>query len=104
MITKISGILPTSARIESANLKSEQSVRSGAPTIGQPTALAAERFSTIQKETVGGLRPTDIENTLNPTRPKSDESIVEDLSNRFFLRDQDEEALGSEAQRLSIRV
>lgn len=108
MISKISGIVPTSARIESANFSGEQSVRAGAPSIGQNMAEAANRPSPIQKDTVGGLRTTDIENTLNPTGPKSDELIIEDLSNRFFLKDRAQDAklesVGSEAKRLSIRV
>lgn len=105
--SKISGIIPTSARIESANFSGEQSVRSGAPSIGQKVAVAAVRPSTIQKETVGGLRPTDIENVLNPSGPKSDELIIEELSNKFFLKDRTQdiqEDLASEGQRLSIRV
>lgn len=90
MISKISGILPTSARIESADFKSERPVRSGVPgIIGQPVSQAFRRGSAVQTETVGGLRPTDIENAINPTGPKSDESIVEELSNQFFSRNRD---------------
>ncbi len=90
-MNKISGILPTSARIESVDMKNERSLRPGAVSFGQPVRKATERPSAVQNETIANISPEDIGRELKNPGRKSDESIVEEISSSFFLKNRDRE-------------
>lgn len=113
-INKISGILPSSPRIEAADMSQEKPIRSGSVGIGQPTSIPANRPSVIQKETVGGLTGEKFDTSLKKPGQKSDEAIVDEMSSTFFLKNRGSSfgeptqnavgAGGAQAPKLSIRV
>ena len=116
-MNKISGILPTSARIESLDMRQERPLRSGTVSFGQPVVKPAERIQVAQVEMPGDENFDDLSVGLNKPGRKSDEKIAEDLSAAFFMKRRDASGIGSnpadsiqvegasgETPRLSIRV
>lgn len=83
-MNKISGILPTSARIESVDMSRERPLRAGTATFGQPVNATAKRPSPIQTDTVGGLSAEYFNRDLKKSGQKSDVDIVRDMSEAFF--------------------
>lgn len=115
-MNKISGILATSPRIESVDLRNEKPVRSGSVSIGQPISQRAMRPSVVQKETVGGLTDEKFDTSLKKPGQKSEELMIDDIAKDFFMKKREEgpdalspntvpveDASGS-SPRLSIRV
>lgn len=81
---KISGILPTTPRLTSADLKDSGAVRPGAPTFGRPIG-ESNLASRVRKSSIDGMMN---DNQFISDRQKGvieKAKIIEDLSSGFFM-------------------
>lgn len=96
---KISGIVPSTARVQSVNLKDGPTMRPGAPSFGAPTGKAALN---------GGSAPTTAEkavaahNKLMARRSGDSHkpAIIKEMADRFFLKNKSE--AGGEVQDIDL--
>lgn len=83
---KISGILPSSARITSVDLKSSGAVRSGTPNYGRPVGLN----SVTERENLAATRAQSAHVNLMKNRSLDPQSkIVHDMAENFFNKKND---------------
>ncbi len=90
-MNKISGILPSSPRIESVDMRNERPLRPGAVSFGQPVVKSTDRASLVQRETIANISAEDASRELKHPGRKSDERIAEEISSSFFLKNQERE-------------
>jgi hypothetical protein len=82
---KISGIVPSSRRVASVDLKSAQPVRPGVPTFGRPQGISSLSDSN---------KPTTAERAISKqkemfekrTQSASQPQLVQDMADKFFMQ------------------
>jgi hypothetical protein len=90
-VNKISGILPSSPRIESVDMKNERLLCPGSVSFGQPISKSTERASAVQTETIANISAEEASRELKIPGRKSDENIAEEISSSFFMKNQERE-------------
>lgn len=88
-MNKISGILPSSPRIESVDMKNERPLRPGAVSFGQTVLVATDRSSGVQKETIANISAEEASRELKNPGRKSDETIAEEITSSFFSKNKE---------------
>lgn len=81
---KISGILPSTSRITSVDLKSSGAVRSGTPSYGRPVGLSAPAAREIERTTAQNARAVH-EQLMSRRSLDPRAQIVEKMADNFFV-------------------
>lgn len=84
---KISGIIPSSRRVNSVDMQNAAPVRPGTPTFGRPvgiSTLAPELFSSTTAQKAIEAFDAEVAPRKQPLDPKAD--IVKTMSDSFFLK------------------
>ncbi len=82
---KISGIIPSSARVTSVDLK-ESPVRPGAPSFGRPQAAAGKDSITTNGEAMKKASDMFASQTDWRSKDARQAAMVNDVSNAFFMK------------------
>ena len=85
-MNKISGILPSTARVTAVDMKSAQPIRPGQPDFGRPVGRSGEAAKITPK--VAGRNPLATHRDVMSIRNKEErhKAIVEEMSNSFFMK------------------
>jgi len=91
---KISGIVPASRRVQGVNLKDSQPVRPGVPTFGRPIGVStlAQGGPTTAEKAVAAHNELMARRSGDAHKPQ----IIEDMADKFFLKNQ--QAAGGPAE------
>ena len=81
---KISGILPSNARLKSVDMKGAHPVRPGVPEFGQPVGSTSSMRDRISISAQNGSGPEQDLLTYKNPRDSYHSHIAEELSKRFF--------------------
>lgn len=88
---KISGILPSTTRITSVDLKSSGSVRSGTPSYGRPVGLSSAAEREIERTTAQNARAMH-ERLMEKRSMDPRAQIVQKMADDFFINKNQAEA------------
>lgn len=84
---KISGIIPSSRRVNSVDLQNAAPVRPGTPTFGRPvgiSTLAPELYSSTTAQKAIEAFDAELAPRKEPLDPKAD--IVKTMTDNFFMK------------------